>query len=193
MLNAMSLAALWIWLYFGWVAAEVAISVGTRTRRSEGEVQDRGSQAILWVVILLAFSVSGWLAARLPPDMPGSALWLKPASLAVLILGLAVRAAAIFTLGKSFSANVATHATQTIQRKGLYRIVRHPSYLGMELIFLAIGMRTENWFSLGVALIPPTLAVLYRIHVEEQALLGAFGEEYRNYSQTTRRLIPGVY
>jgi protein-S-isoprenylcysteine O-methyltransferase Ste14 len=35
--------------------------------------------------------------------------------------------------------------------------------------------------------------VLYRIHVEEQALVGAFGDEYVEYSRTTKRLIPGVY
>jgi protein-S-isoprenylcysteine O-methyltransferase Ste14 len=39
----------------------------------------------------------------------------------------------------------------------------------------------------------PTAAVLYRIHVEEKALRGAFGAEYDEYSKTTKRLIPGVY
>jgi hypothetical protein len=36
------------------------------------------------------------------------------------------------------------------------------------------------------ALIPPTLAVLYRIHVEEQALLGASA---RNVHSTGRRSV----
>jgi protein-S-isoprenylcysteine O-methyltransferase Ste14 len=71
--------------------------------------------------------------------------------------------------------------------------VRHPSYLGLEICFLAVGLHTGNWACLALMLIAPTLAVLYRIHIEEQALLGAFGAEYADYSRTTKRLIPGVY
>jgi protein-S-isoprenylcysteine O-methyltransferase Ste14 len=37
------------------------------------------------------------------------------------------------------------------------------------------------------------VAVTYRIHVEEQALTEAFGDEYRDYSRDTKRLIPNVY
>jgi len=54
-------------------------------------------------------------------------------------------------------------------------------------------IRDRNWACLALMLIAPTLAVLYRIHIEEQALLGAFGAEYADYSRTTKRLIPGVY
>ena len=43
------------------------------------------------------------------------------------------------------------------------------------------------------AFVPPTLAVLYRIRVEEAALMGAFGNEYEEYRQATKRLIPGLY
>ena len=40
---------------------------------------------------------------------------------------------------------------------------------------------------------PERAALLYRIHVEEAALTGAFGQEYVEYSRTTKRLIPGIY
>jgi protein-S-isoprenylcysteine O-methyltransferase Ste14 len=39
----------------------------------------------------------------------------------------------------------------------------------------------------------PTAALLYRISVEERALTEAFGLEYLQYSQETKRLIPGIY
>jgi protein-S-isoprenylcysteine O-methyltransferase Ste14 len=41
--------------------------------------------------------------------------------------------------------------------------------------------------------IAPGAALLYRIHVEERALRGAFGEEYVAYSRVTKRLVPGIY
>ena len=39
----------------------------------------------------------------------------------------------------------------------------------------------------------PAAALLYRIHVEERALTEAFGAEYVQYSQVTKRLVPGIY
>jgi protein-S-isoprenylcysteine O-methyltransferase Ste14 len=60
-------------------------------------------------------------------------------------------------------------------------------------MFLAIGLQTRNWASLIAILVPTTLALLYRIHVEETALLAHFGNDYATYSQETKHLIPGVY
>jgi protein-S-isoprenylcysteine O-methyltransferase Ste14 len=63
----------------------------------------------------------------------------------------------------------------------------------MVLIFIAMGLSTRNWLGLALIVMPPFAALLYRIHVEEAALTGAFGGEYVEYSRTTKRLIPGVY
>jgi len=188
-----SLGTLWTGLNWTWVALEVAIAVGTRARRAKANVQDQGTQVLLWVVIILSLTACGWMRHLKLADVHLAESWLRPATVALLAAGLVVRITAILTLGKWFTGNVATHAAQTIQRAGLYRVVRHPSYLGMEIIFLAIGLHTHDWACLAAAFIPPTLAVLYRIRVEEAALLGAFGEDYADYMRTTKRLIPCVY
>jgi protein-S-isoprenylcysteine O-methyltransferase Ste14 len=188
----MSLETLWPWLIYGWVGLEAVVSIATRTRRGQGTLHDRGTQLIIWVVIVLSFFAAGWVAFP-GADMRLDHHALRLAALVLIVAGLAVRIAAIVALGRSFSANVAIRSTQTVLRKGLYRVVRHPSYLGMEIIFLAAGIHTHNWASLATAFVLPTIAVLYRIHVEEAALLGAFGDEYAEYMRVTKRLIPGVY
>jgi len=176
-----------------WLAGEILIAVLTRTRQGEGKIQDRGTQIILWVVIVASLRIDDWMHRVFPVDMPGSYSWLRPAAFVILILGLGVRAAAIITLGGAFSVNVATRAGQRLQRRGLYSLVRHPSYLGLELILLAFALHARTWACFAVVLVPPTLAVLYRIHVEETALRLAFGADYEDYSRSTKRLIPGVY
>lgn len=188
----MSLSVWWTGLYLGWVAGEIFIAVATRTRGGETKSQDRGTQIVLWVVIVVALTASGFLHAILRPNMP-CPHGLRAISLALLVAGLVVRIAAIVTLGRSFTANVATRETQTIVRRGLYRVVRHPSYLGMEIIFLAVGIHARNWICLAVCVVPTTLAVLWRIHVEEIALRAHFGDAYADYSRTTSRLLPGIY
>jgi protein-S-isoprenylcysteine O-methyltransferase Ste14 len=176
-----------------WLAGEILIVVVTQTRHGQGRIQDRGTQVILWLAIVGSLWIDGLLHSRFPPDMPGSHTWLRPAALGILALGLAVRAIAVVTLGRAFSTNVATQPGQTLQRHGLYRLVRHPSYLGLELILLAFALHARTWVCFVVVLIPTTLALLYRIHVEESALRVAFGAEYESYCRTTKRLIPGIY
>jgi protein-S-isoprenylcysteine O-methyltransferase Ste14 len=176
-----------------WVAGELLIAVLTTTWRGKAKIEDRGSQIILWIVIVSSLNIVGWAHKFFPVDMPGSYSWLRPVAFGILILGLGIRGVAIFTLGKAFSANVAITAEQKLQRSGLYRLVRHPSYSGLELIFLAFALHSRTWVCFAIAFVPPTLALLYRIHVEETALRAAFGAEYEDYTRHTKRLIPGIY
>jgi protein-S-isoprenylcysteine O-methyltransferase Ste14 len=189
----MSLSTLWHIFYYGWVVSEIYIAIATRTRRSSGKVRDQGTLLLLWIVIFVSISVGSWLAETRESNLPGGALWLKPASLAALIAGLTLRWTAILSLGKSFSSNVAIHSTQRVLKTGLYRWMRHPSYTGLIVIFVAVGLHTRNWISFLIIVIPTTAVLLYRIRVEEIALRDHFGEEYIDYSRQTSRLIPGIY
>ena len=188
-----TVSKLWQIFYWAWVVSEVLVLLITRTRRSSGEVRDRGSLLILWPVIFSSIWLGFWVGATRPHTMFRGAHWPPAVSLALLISGLAIRWTAIAMLGRSFSANVAIHASQKLYTGGLFRLVRHPSYTGMLLIFLAIGIATRNWLSLAILMVPPTAALLYRIHVEESAMGMAFGEEYEAYRRKTKRLIPAVY
>ncbi len=189
----MTISLVWRVLLYGWLASEIFIAIATRTRRGGGKVNDRGSMLILWLMITASITACNWIAGARGPNLPGSAHHWKLASVLVIAAGLILRAVAIFSLGKSFSANVAIRHTQTVYREGLYRLVRHPSYSGLLIVFLAIGLHTQNWHSLAAVLLPTTAALLYRIHVEEAALKHAFGPEYDQYIRETKRLIPGLY
>jgi len=180
-------------LFWAWTASEVLLQVVTRTSRSSGQVKDRGSLLLLLPVIFGSIWLSSWYAGHHPRTMLGGVHGLKTAAIILLVAGLAIRWTAIFSLGRSFSTNVAIHPTQTVLKTGLFRWVRHPSYTGMLLIFAAIGINARNWVSLAIMLTFPTAALLYRIHVEEMALTDAFGEDYVNYTRTTKRLLPGLY
>ncbi len=176
-----------------WTVGEILVALITTTGRGQGKIQDRGTQIILWVVIIASFKADEWMHTIFPVDRPGKNSYLRPLALWVFITGLGIRAAAIVTLGRAFSANVAVRSGQRLQRSGLYAVVRHPSYLGLELILLACALHSRTWACFAVAFVPPTLAVLYRMHVEETALRRAFGAEYEAYGRSTKRLIPGIY
>ncbi len=194
----MSLSIFWQIFYYTWLASEIYIAIATRTRRGTGNVRDRGTMLLLWVVIFSSVFCGIWIGEAQGANLPSGptvfgAPWMKFMSLLVLVAGLALRWAAVLSLGKSFSANVAIHSTQTVLKTGLYRWMRHPSYTGLLLCLLAIGLHTRNWISLLVIFVPPAAALLYRIRIEEIALREHFGQEYIDYSRQTSRLIPGIY
>lgn len=169
MQQSLALSNLWTLLYVVWILSEVLIAVATRTRHTTGQVRDRGSQLLLWIVIVSSITACEWLRRTSLVDTLHFPDWLKQTGVLVILLGLAIRFTAIVHLGKSFSANVAIRDSQKVHRSGLYRFVRHPSYLGLLLVFLAIGLHSGNWLSLASAFLPPTATLLYRIHIEEAA------------------------
>jgi protein-S-isoprenylcysteine O-methyltransferase Ste14 len=180
-------------LYWAWISSEILLQLVTPTMPRQGRVRDRGSLIVLLVVIFASFWIAMQYGETHPRNILGGAHWLRIPALVMLAFGLAVRWAAVFSLGASFSTNVAIHATQRLRVTGLFRWVRHPSYAGMLIIFMAVGLYERNWLSLSVLMIFPTAALLYRIHVEERALIEAFGDDYIEYQRRTRRLIPLVY
>ena len=118
---------------------------------------------------------------------------LRVVGIALMLTGILIRWAAIFTLGQYFTRTVTILEGHRIVRGGLYKHLRHPSFAGYLLGNLGLGLALSNWLSIVIIFAPILAASLYRIRVEEQALLESFGDEYLEYAQGTKRLIPKVY
>ena len=190
----MTVSTIWQIVYWAWIAGELGILIVTRTRKGGGKVRDRGSLLILWLVIVASTTVGMPYGERHEPTIFGGAPWVRLVALVLLVIALAIRWTAIVTLGRWFSANVAILDKQALQTGGIFSIVRHPSYTGLMLVFIAVSLHTRNWIAFAIVFVPCATALLYRINVEESALRSAFGPAYEAYSRTTpKRLIPGIY
>jgi protein-S-isoprenylcysteine O-methyltransferase Ste14 len=159
-----------------------------------GARRDQGSLHLLIVCIgagvagafVLAFDVGG---ASL-----GSARWpLLGCGLVLMAAGIVLRQWAIALLGRFFTVDVRVQEGQQVIDTGPYRWVRHPSYTGMLLTFIGIGLCLGNWLSLLCVLVLPNIGLLVRIHVEEAALLTELGEPYRRFAAERARLIPHIW
>ena len=166
----------------------------TVTRRSSGTgvKQDRSTLRVLWLVILLsiaaAVSVARYWRAGALPRRDIFAL-----GVTFFVSGLMLRWWAILELGRFFTVDVQIARDHHIVDTGPFRLVRHPSYSGVLLAFVGVGLSLANWAAVLVLLLPIFAAFLRRMNVEEEALRGALGESYVRYMQRTKRLVPGVY
>ncbi len=179
-------------LGFTFLISEVLLSLAKRARR-EIAGDDANSLRVLWFTIGLSIfagiqCITFFRSARWP-HAENVAL----AGIALFVLGLALRWAAIVHLGRFFTVDVAIAADHQLVESGPYRFVRHPSYTGALLAFVGFALSLQNWAAAIVMLVPIALAFAYRIRVEERVLRAALGERYVDYSRRTKRLLPFIY
>lgn len=152
-----------------------------------------------WIASLLFVAVcAAWR------DVPGLVYELSgPAAIA----GYAVQLAAIFLTARSsarldvldlagvrpFLTSRACEAPRHIPlvTTGLYGFVRHPLYFAWMLLVFGAPRMTMTRLTFAVL---STGYLAIAIPFEERALVGVFGEEYREYQRRVRwRMIPGAY
>ena len=101
-----------------------------------------------------------------------------------------IRRKAIAALGRFWSLHVEIRENHEFVRSGPFRWVRHPTYLSMILELLAGPLITNSFYSLAILPLIFVPALIWRMHLEEAALLEQFGDAYRKYQRTTPALFP---
>jgi len=177
-----------------WAAPEVARGLRWRGRNGGASVADRGS---LFVTVGL-IELGGLAAVACAFLLPGATItWNREiifwVGIAFILAGVALRSWAVRTLGRYFLPVVAVRADQQVVRAGPYRLIRHPTYSGALLSLLGFGLALTNWVAIVVLLGCALAGLAYRVRIEEQALLQALGQPYREYMAKTTRFIPFLF
>jgi protein-S-isoprenylcysteine O-methyltransferase Ste14 len=176
-----------------WSVAEWTIHIlGLRQPGGANREWPSSVGIVLAFVLLAVYSALDATTLRGTTLAPGH-VPLRVAGLLVLAGGFAIRIVARAHLGRHFSGFVQTNDAHRLVASGVYRYVRHPAYLGSLLIFLGFPLALGSIGGVAIALLLGVPAIVYRIHVEEHALLQWFGDEYTAYRARTARLIPRVW
>ena len=162
------------------LASETLVVVFTVFRRSAAAV-DRSLRAR----ILTTMSMLG------PPLVrPAVVAALLPGfvTVAMSACGLLIVIGGKLSLGRSFGL---MPANRGIVSTGLYRIVRHPIYMGYLLSHVAFVAANPTLWNVAL-LVTADIALLARAVCEEATL--ARDQDYRTYQQLVRwRVLPGVF
>lgn len=162
------------------LASETLVVVFTVIRRSAAAV-DRSLRAR----ILTTMSMMG------PPLVrPAVVAALLPGfvTVAMSACGLLIVIGGKLSLGRSFGL---MPANRGIVSTGLYRIVRHPIYMGYLLSHVAFVAANPTLWNVAL-LVTADIALLARAVCEEATL--ARDQDYRTYQQLVRwRVLPGVF
>jgi protein-S-isoprenylcysteine O-methyltransferase Ste14 len=174
------------------ILASVA-AMFTSGNLSGGRREDTANRWVLLPIMVLGLLL-GWLPAytdrRDIGTVDGDVV--RYLGLAIYIVGITLRLAPVFVLGRRFSGLVAIQEGHELVTGGLYRVIRHPSYLGLLLGLLgwALVFRSGIGVLVSLLLIPPIVA---RMNSEETLLESEFGQQYADYRRRTWRLLPFLY
>lgn len=162
------------------LASETLVVALTVVRRTTAVV-DRSYRAR----VLTAFSMLGPGLVR-----PGTVAALAPEAMTVALsaVGLLIVIAGKLSLGRSFGL---MPANRGIVSTGLYRLVRHPIYLGYLITHAGFVLANPTAWNIGL-LIVADVALMWRAVCEEATL--QTDEAYRSYQRVVRwRVLPGIF
>ena len=163
-------------LFLGFVAAlgvqrlfELRLSRRNERRMLQRGGREHAPETYRWIVTLHA----AWFAAMLLEVFAGRRKFhprLAALAFSLFAAGQALRLTAIRTLGWRWSTRVMSVPGEAPVQHDIYRYMRHPNYLGVELEILAAPLLHSAYLTSAVFGVANALLLRDRIRREEQAL-----------------------
>lgn len=114
-------------------------------------------------------------------------------AIGILLAGVA---AAIFyaaqkALDKGIKGRVEPRCEcQELITSGIYSYVRHPIYLAFFISLLAIDVMTRSYLAFAMTMLLVLPSLLWRAHVEDDALKERFGQQWESYARNVPAFLP---
>jgi protein-S-isoprenylcysteine O-methyltransferase Ste14 len=103
--------------------------------------------------------------------------------------GAALQLVAQHTLGRQYSMYVALRNGHQLIQTGVYRLIRHPIYLGLILNMVGVSLTFRSLLAIPLLVIVAAF-LAWRIRQEDAMLNQEFGADFARYRHVTRRFFP---
>lgn len=111
--------------------------------------------------------------------------------LTLAALGAGIALWSRILLGKNWSIAVQQKEDHELIQHGPYRLVRHPIYSGLLLLFTGHAIIVGDYRGILAVLIV-FISFWFKLKKEETVLTQAFGARYENYKKETQALVPFI-
>lgn len=109
--------------------------------------------------------------------------------LVIAIIGGAIACSSRYRLGKNWSLSVQKKENHQLVKDGIYKIVRHPIYTGLLLLFIGNAIIVGDYRAI-IAVLIVLISFWIKLKKEEKLLAETFGTAYEIYKNQTKALIP---
>ena len=146
-----------------WVGFELVFRAPGEASRLQGDRRDRASTPLL----VMALGVGALLPIVLRGAGFGSLGQAAWSGVALSVIGLAVRAWAMRTLGQAYTRTLRMTADQRLVTEGPYRWVRHPGYAGSIAVWVGAALAFHSWLAAAIVMVLMLVAYGWRIEAED--------------------------
>lgn len=109
--------------------------------------------------------------------------------LVISVIGAIIACTSRYLLGKNWSLSVQKKENHQLIQDGIYKIVRHPIYTGLLLLFIGNAIIVGDYRAI-IAVLIVFVSLWLKLKKEEKLLTETFGAKYTEYKNQTKALIP---
>ncbi|MGB8411365.1 MAG: isoprenylcysteine carboxylmethyltransferase family protein [Candidatus Binatus sp.] len=148
-------------------------------------------ELVTWPEMFVLMGVTLYLFVNrtTPSNVAGLTLFAAIVGVALALVAMVVSAWAFVSIPTVSTGHYVLNA-QPVAQKGPYRWVRHPIYLGVFLIWLALALAFGSVLTFLLAALYVFPAYILYMRSEEQMMAASYGAEYTSYCRKTGMLLP---
>ena len=185
--SAFIIALLWIVFWFYWM---ISAARAKRTIRTKGWWH---GAAMVRVALIVFIVVLVELRAQDLVLLPGiTNPIVRGIGVVLCIAGMAFAVLARVHIGRNWGMPMSRKENPELITTGPYRLVRHPIYSGTLLAILGSAIALRGlWFFVFIFF--AIYLIVFAVRKEEELLITEFPNEYSEYKERTKMLIPFVW
>jgi protein-S-isoprenylcysteine O-methyltransferase Ste14 len=171
----------------GWLVWAAAFLRARRRSTERAKVVDRRAR---WGIALAGVSYGLlWQGRFWERPLP---FWRLALAICFLALACLLSWTGTRALGRQWRIDAGLNAEHELVMSGPYRVVRHPIYCSMMLMFLGTGTVLTPPLLLAIAAIFFFAGTEIRVRIEERLLASRFGDSFAEYRRRVPAYIPFV-
>lgn len=140
-------------------------------------------------LIYLASGLLGVLIDALLPSAEEFDAWIRIAGVVLGVVSLGVLPPVLSRFRAARTPFDVRKSQAALITSGPFRVSRNPSYVGLTLLYVAIGLAASSVGMLALTIAPVAALNRWVIPLEERRLADEFGEAYADYCASVRRWI----
>jgi protein-S-isoprenylcysteine O-methyltransferase Ste14 len=176
-----------LWLLWG-------VTIASGRGRGEASIHEKKQHKIVAVSGLVCFPLmmlAPWEHVTFggPLHREGFVPWL---GILMFAMGVGLQWWSLRELGSFYTTHLGIQEGHRLVVSGPYSLVRHPGYLSSFIVIVGMALSMGSLCVVAATFVS-TAVMIWRISGEEEMLVEAFGDEYREYQMRTRRLFPLIW
>ena len=140
-------------------------------------------------LIYVASGLLGILIDELVPSTAKFDDWIRITGVVLGVVSIGVLPPVLSRFRSAHTPFNVRKTPSALVTSGPFRVSRNPSYVGLTLLYVGIGLAASSVGMLVLAVVPVAVLNRWVIPLEEQRLSGEFGEAYERYCASVRRWI----